>query len=204
MLLPKEIFSQVPALKKLLPPLEHGHLKVRQAELPEGIQALYVSAAGANRLFPETQDTIFLSSLESDGLWERSLLVHEGDHALDDFEGPPPSIGHLRSEVRAWVGQAAYLDQQLQHRPEDWPGLHLRLEQLGNLERGALALALAQVPGAASGLPQYLQQSLEPRSGLEQLLQDPVSNLSGLLGLIYFSRPETQIPVDGLADRFSP
>jgi hypothetical protein len=201
---PAQVLGQVAALHPLLPALKKQQLQVREVQLPQGIQALYVSSQGSCQLFPKDQDTIFLSSLELDQLWERSLLVHEGFHALDDFQGPGPSVGHLESECRAWVGQAAYLDQELQSSSRQWPVLRDQLERLGHLERAALALALALVPGAGSGLPDYLRETLPSDSGIDSMLLNPKENLPGLLGLIYLSRPEAQVPVDGIAGEFLP
>ena len=206
-----KVLGTVPRLKPIAERVASGAVKVEQRDLESGIHALYVSTPGTFAESPELHNIVLLNSDDSwdldESLYDRSVLVHEGYHALDDLELAGQSTGYLDAECRAWKGQAAYLAEELA-RTESTPDPLVKemvAGGMGDLEKIAMALALRAAPVTAGALPvastleERLLGSLENATGVEELFEEPEKSLKGSLAFIYFTPPEATFELDGIA-----
>lgn len=203
------LYANVQALKPLVREMQEGRLSVSTRQLPPGMKAVYAPSPGTVPGHAEVQDEVVLSDREEwsrPGLWQRSIMVHEGYHARDDMEGTPKP--HLESEAKAWTGQAAYLIEELGQAGEDaWESLFADLSKLSNLERMSLAISAANVKcsGACSAtqdrLKDGLVETLTSFTGVESALKTPEASLPQALWLIYGTSRETKVNWDGIGPK---
>lgn len=103
------ILNQVPKLRPIAEKVAAGDIRVEQRKLPDGVQALYVPTAGNFKQEPSIEDAILINDRPGwdpdNSIYQRSILVHEAYHGLDDLNLAGHSTGHLESEVRASTGQ---------------------------------------------------------------------------------------------------
>ena len=199
-------YDKVPLLSPLARVIREGRLGVSIKNLPAGMKAVYAPGKESVPGHPEVEDEIVLSDQEQwddPGLWERSIMVHEGYHALDDLKGVP--IPHLQSEATAWTGQAAYLIDELSQADEEaWGKLNQDLAVLTELERMSLAISTANVrcPKDLSPTRTRLQNgllaSIKSLTNVQSALAQPDIFLPRALWLIYGTSPDKLVPWDGI------
>lgn len=208
------ILRTAPALRPIATLVEQGEVSVQTRDLEEGIHALYVPTPGTFAEEPALNDGILLTSKREwnfDGnVYDRSILVHEGYHALDDLQLAQTGTTYLESEKRAWSGQAAYLVQELtetESPKEALQGLvqEMKSRGLGGMEAlgFGLGIRLAPLPPEHAAVGRLFEDAMvaearDGMTGLDELFEDPGKSLTGLLTLIYMTSPDTRLELDGI------
>lgn len=210
------ILNQVPKLRPIAEKVAAGDIRVEQRKLPDGVQALYVPTAGNFKQEPSIEDAILINDRPGwdpdNSIYQRSILVHEAYHGLDDLNLAGHSTGHLESEVRAWTGQLAYIAEQIAATADLKAGVEQVIQDaktsgMAEMEMMTMVLALrtASVCPAATAAAALLEQRfLECASGItgiDQLLQNPAESLNGALGLIYFGSSKSEIELNGISPK---
>lgn len=208
------ILNQVPKLRPIAEKVAAGDIRVEQRKLPDGIQALYVPTAGNFKQDPTLEDAILINDRPGwnpdNSIYQRSILVHEAYHGLDDLTLAGKGTGHLESEARAWTGQLAYIAEEIAATPDPKAGVEQVIQEakasgMAEMEMMTMALALRSAslcPAASAAAALLDQRLLECASGLEgvqELLKKPAESLTGALGLIYWTTPKTQIELNGIS-----